>query len=407
MGGKRHTQTSGMTAPSSLPCSLRVAVVCDFLEEKWYSMDLLAYLLLTSLQQYGDTQLTAAGVRPAMRRRFSMLPVLGGGRIARNADRLINRFSDYPRYLRSQRAMFDLFHIVDHSYAHLVNTLLPLRTVVTCHDVDAFRCILDTERDRRSVLLRAMARRTLDGLQRAARVVCVSHATRDELLAHRLVSPERIRVVRNCVHPAYSPEEDPGGRALVDSLLGPAEPDQPELLHVGSTIPRKRIDVLLRVFAEVRKWNRRVRLIHVGGPLTPSQQELASRLGLTADAVFVAPVLDLPPLAAVYRRAALLLQPSDREGFGLPIAESMACGTPALASDIPALREAGGSAASYCPVADCAAWSRSVIGLLEERAAQPESWNVRRLRCLAQARQFNPAAYAEAMVSIYNELDGN
>jgi glycosyltransferase involved in cell wall biosynthesis len=161
------------------------------------------------------------------------------------------------------------------------------------------------------------------------------------------------------------------------------------------------------VFAVVRKWNRRVRLIRVGGPFTQSQQELAARLGLPGDAVIVAPPLDVPALAAVYRRASLLLQPSEREGFGLPIAEGMACGTAVLASDIPALREAGGAAASYCPVADCAAWSDAVIALLEERARQPEYWDARRQRCVAQARQFSPSGYARAMVGIYNELDTN
>ncbi|MCU1235124.1 MAG: hypothetical protein JWP63_3091 [Candidatus Solibacter sp.] len=396
-----------MIVSTSPPCSLRVAVVSDFLEERWHSMDLVAHMLLTSLQQYPGTPMSAAGVRPPMRLRFSRLPVLGRGRTARNADRLINRFADYPRYLRSQLSRFDLFHIVDHSYAHLVHTLPPQRTVVTCHDLDAFQCILDTASDPRSALFQAMTHRILDGLQRAARVVCVSRATRNELLAYRLVSPDRLRVVPNCIHPAYSPDDEPAGRAVIDSLLGPPEPANPELLHVGSTIPRKRIDVLLRVFAEVRKSHRRVRLIQVGGPFTQSQQELAGQLGLTADALIVAPTLDVQALAAVYRRAALLLVPSEREGFGLPVAEAMACATPVVASDIPALREAGGAAGSYCPVADCAAWSRAVIGLLEERAGQPEDWNVRRQRCAAQARQFSPAGYAKAMLGIYNELDTN
>ena len=406
MGWQREYQPPGIAIETSTR-SLRIGVVCDFLEERWHSMDLIAHMLLTSLQQYTDTPMSPAGVRPPMRPRFSMLPVLGAGRIARNADRLINRFADYPRYLRSQVGRFDLFHIVDHSYAHLVHTLPPQRTVVTCHDLDTFRCVLDPARDRRSQLFRAMTHRILDGLQRAARVVCVSRATRDELLAYGLVSTDRLHVVHNCVHPAYSRDEDPAGRAVIDSLLGSPKPEHPELLHVGSAIPRKRIDVLLRVFAEIRNSNRRVRLIHVGGPFTPSQQELAGRLGLAADDLIVTPTLDVSALAAIYRRAALLLLPSEREGFGFPVAESMACGTPVLASDIPALREAGGAAGAYCPVADCAAWSQVVIGLLEERACRPEHWEARRQRCTAQALQFSPASYAKAMVGIYNQLDTN
>ena len=62
-------------------------------------------------------------------------------------------------------------------------------------------------------------------------------------------------------------------------------------------------------------------------------------------------------LAAVYRRAALVLQPSEAEGFGLPVAEALACGTPVLASDLAVLREVGGEAAVYRAVGDVPAWS--------------------------------------------------
>ena len=72
----------------------------------------------------------------------------------------------------------------------------------------------------------------------------------------------------------------------------------------------------------------------------------------------VLPFVDRRVLAAVYRRVALLLQTSDREGFGLPVAEAMTCGTPVVASDLPALREVGGPAATYCPVGDVDAMDR-------------------------------------------------
>ena len=84
---------------------------------------------------------------------------------------------------------------------------------------------------------------------------------------------------------------------------------------------------------------------------------------------------DRATLAAVYRRAALALQPSEAEGFGLPVAEAMACGTPVLASDLPVLREVGGEAAVYRPVADVPAWSEAALNLLAERQAQHATWH--------------------------------
>src|SRR5262249_58441189 len=97
-----------------------------------------------------------------------------------NADRLLNRFWDYPRLLGrlARRGGFDLFHLVDHSYAQLVLALPPGRVVVTCHDLDAFRCLLEPGREPRPAWFRAMARRTLGGLRRAAFIACDSEATR-------------------------------------------------------------------------------------------------------------------------------------------------------------------------------------------------------------------------------------
>ena len=79
------------------------------------------------------------------------------------------------------------------------------------------------------------------------------------------------------------------------------------------------------------------------------------------DAIVVLPFVDRATLAARLPACALVLLPSEREGFGLPLVESLACGTPVVASDIPVLREVGGAAASYCPVADVDAWQETIL----------------------------------------------
>jgi glycosyltransferase involved in cell wall biosynthesis len=123
-----------------------------------------------------------------------------------------------------------------------------------------------------------------------------------------------------------------------------------------------------------------------------------------SDAVIVLPFVDRRVLAALYRRATLLLQPSEREGFGLPVAEAMACGTPVVASDLSALVEVGGSAATYCPVGDVGAWVSTISELLEERTQTPERWRSRRSDGIARAERFNWREHARRMTELYGEL---
>ena len=80
----------------------------------------------------------------------------------------------------------------------------------------------------------------------------------------------------------------------------------------------------------------------------------------------------------------------------------MACGTPVVASDLLALREVGGDAATYCPVGDVDHWINSVADLLRERVHDGEGWRIRRAAGTAQARRFNWPEHARRM-TVYRE----
>jgi glycosyltransferase involved in cell wall biosynthesis len=379
----------------------RVAVVCDFREENWHSMNLVADALVGCLQSDYAGQLSTARVCPPMRRLFTRKATVAGRRF--NADRLLNRFWYYPRHLRRNLGGFDLFHVVDHSYAQLVHQLPPERTVVTCHDLDTFRCLLDPNAEPRSRPFRLMTKRVLDGMGKAARITCDSAFTRDELLSFGLLSSERVVVVHNGVAPIYSPTPDTTADAEAERLLGPLTEESLDILHVGSTAPRKRIDILLRVFDRVRQEFPQARLVRAGGAFNESQLRLIESLRL-GDWIVALPFIDERVLAAIYRRAALLLQPSEREGFGMPVAEALACGTPVLASDLPVLREVGGEAATYRAVADIPAWKEAAVSLLAERLCEHDRWAERQAKGISHAGKFNWSEYARQMVSIYQSL---
>jgi glycosyltransferase involved in cell wall biosynthesis len=395
----RPSPRSGLDAERAVS----VAVICDYLEEQWPSMDLNGDLLSQFLVQQRATDLNPIQVRPDFHQRMMRLPFLPA-QLTWNVDRVLNRFVDYPRWLRRRIRNFGLFHVVDHSYSQLIHSLPAKRTVVTCHDLDTFRSLLEPGQGRRSLWFQAMTRRILHGFLQAAHVICNSRATRSQLLHYRLFPEERITVIHSAVHPDFTSSPDAASDAEARRLLGPAWSGEIRLLSVASTIPRKRMDVLLRIFAAVRNEFPAARLLRVGGPFTEAQRQLARQLGVEP---YVAelPFLTREVLAAVYRQATLLLQPSESEGFGLPIAEALACGCPVIASDLEALREVGGSVCEYCPVGDVDAWKHAVAQELRQ-VSQPDGGYApsRRQRAVLHASQYSGTENARQTIEVYRRV---
>jgi glycosyltransferase involved in cell wall biosynthesis len=354
-------------------------------------MDLCADRLLAHL----PPGVAAVDLAAPFRRRFQRVPVLGRSRAAFNADRLWNRHVTCARFVSRRADDFDLFHVVDHSYAHVVHSLPADRTGVYCHDIDAFRCLVDPAADPRPRWFRAVARRILAGMQKAAVVFHNSTSTRDDLLRHGLIDPGKLVSAPLGVSPEYTPTRvavrSPNGDPWLKSLA-----DRPWVLHVGSCIPRKRIDVLLAVVAEVRTSVPGLTLLKIGGEWTPAQRAEIARTGLN---VIHIPHASDEELAEAYRRTGAVLVPSSAEGFGLPVLEGLACGAAVVASDIRSLREAGGPAAVYVPVGDVTAWAVAVARVLTDPNHAPP-----RTERLAWASRFSWDRHAAAVVAAYRAL---
>ena len=112
-----------------------VAVLHDMVEEGWPSMDQMGHLLTTRLPALAP----GLSVTPVHHRMFGVTSAPGLGRVRPLflADRILNRMALYPGRVRySVRGRFDVYHVVDHSYAQLVLALPPQRTIVSCHDID-------------------------------------------------------------------------------------------------------------------------------------------------------------------------------------------------------------------------------------------------------------------------------
>jgi glycosyltransferase involved in cell wall biosynthesis len=373
----------------------RLALLSDYREEGWPSMDLCAEMLGDRLRADYADQLTIVESRPPFTTRIQRVPRLGRCRAAFNGDRLLNRLWDYPRHARRLTDMAELFHIVDHSYAHLVHSLPTDRTGVYCHDLDTFRCVLDPASEPRPRWFRAMVRRILDGLRRAAAVFHSTATVRDAIVQHRLVDPCRLVHAPLGYAPEFRVENVLDARAdAIHRRIGGA----PYVLHVGSCIPRKRVDLLLILFGRLRARIAELRLVKVGGEWTGEQRAFLAQ-HVPPDTVIHDTGISRATLANLYRHARLVLMPSAAEGFGLPVLEALACGAVVLASDLPVFREVGGDAVNYAPVGDADAWTDAALTLLRDPSRTGIAW-----RRVAQAEGFSWRRHAEIVADAYLEL---
>ena len=213
------------------------------------------------------------------------------------------------------------------------------KKIMTVHDVlhytDAFPVRPHPE---------ARVRRFREMLAVSDRVIAVSESTRTEILRCFPVAPDRIRVVRLGVEERFRPREP----AAIDPVLGRYGIRKPYLLYLGCLETRKNLVRLLEAFSLVRREHGRSSLSLVlageqgegGGDVLRAIDRF--RIG---DRVKLTGYVREGDLAAMYSGAEVFVYPSLYEGFGLPVLEAMACGTPVVSSHATSLPEVAGEAA--------------------------------------------------------------
>ncbi|MCC6799097.1 MAG: glycosyltransferase family 4 protein [Anaerolineae bacterium] len=236
--------------------------------------------------------------------------------------------------------------------------------------------------------------------QRARRVIAISRSTAADLTATFGLSPERIDVAVPGVDEAFHPLP----RAEVEAFRARAGLPDRFLLYLGTLEPRKNLPLLLRAYAALPASDRSA------APLV-----LAGARGWMVDAIDRAldehdlrgsvrlpgyvPAQDLP---LWYNAAEALVYPSLFEGFGLPVIEAMACGTPALVADTSSLPEAVGDMGVCLPPDDAAAWTNALAHILHDTVWRAEAGQRGRER----AREFTWARTAAQTVASYRRALG-
>src|SRR5438094_1375363 len=309
------------------------------------------------------------------------------------------RYYFYPWRVKREAKRADLVHVLDHSYAHMIEKAGRRPVIVTVHDlmpVVVLRSPTDNWREgwREGVRTRFL-RQALKALRQADAYIVGTQWLKYEL-ATWLGTDKNIFVVPFGVDRAFY------GESTVARERGRRDWRIPEeafvVLHVGSTVDRKNVPLVIQTVARLRQ-QIDAYLLQVGGRFTPEQEQLIDRLDMRAVVRSIASA-DETALRRAYRTADVLLFPSLYEGFGFPVLEAFASGLPVVTSGAGGLKEVGGDAIVVVEGRDPAAYVQALESLSDDAMQREEL--VERGR--ARARTFTWQRTAEQTAEVYRRL---
>lgn len=299
----------------------------------------------------------------------SIRTVFGRGRLGLLASsvRYDRALAAYLRSNPSVNLVHAHFGIPDAIVAYRETERVGLPLVVTLHGDDAFRVL--PRRDPIGVAIR-------HAVAGARAVICVSSAM-----------AEAVRAALPAVEPLVIPNGYDDGLFRLSR-----RPRDLGLLFVGMFVPVKNLDVLLRAYARVHDRVRMPLTLAGDGPLRPALESLAEELGIAGSVHFVG-AQSREEVAALMERAVALILPSKSEGWPLVVAESLACGTPIVASRVGGIPEIVGSDAGGILVTpgDEGALAAGLVAIVElphdpgqvAASSQARPWSVQARRIAA------------------------
>jgi glycosyltransferase involved in cell wall biosynthesis len=307
------------------------------------------------------------------------------------------RFWRHPRTVANQPA--DIVHIIDHTSGQVAYWLKKKgrSVVVTCHDLAQIVYPENTGKTSFPQLSLAAWRYSVDGMHHADRIISVSSNTKQDIISHLQIEPDRIVVVPNAVDsqfgllPPQTSKDFRQAQGISSETIC--------LLNVGSEHPRKNLATVLEVLNRLKIQGISAHLWKVGSGFTSEQQQLIQNYGLESQITILGKP-DKATLIQIYNAADILLAPSIYEGFGLTILEAMACGLPVMTSNVSSLPEVAGDAAILLDPKDIEGMIESVQRLQTDFTYRQELIE----RGLARVKQFTWEKTAERTAKIYENL---
>ncbi len=292
--------------------------------------------------------------------------------------------------LALRRDPVDLLHV-----QYFVPPASPCPVIVTVHDISfAVRPEFFTRKDR--FLLKTLVPWSL---RRAARIITDVEYTKSDLVRMYDLAPENIEVIPLAADPRYRPMDRARCRQTMSERHGISGPF---VLYVGTFQPRKNVATLIRAYGMFReRTGLPHKLVLTGKPKYMYQSVLdALNEARFPDDIVLTGFVAEPDLPIYYNAAAVFAFPSLYEGFGLPVLEAMACGTPVISSNVTSLPEVAGDAALLVDPTEPEAFCNALVQVLGDQEVASRLSQ----RGLEQAARFTWDRTARETLAVYRDV---
>lgn len=267
-------------------------------------------------------------------------------------------------------------------------------SVVTIHDV-IFDIIEEDFPWHDRMIYRMKTRKCI---AQASKIIAISEATKSDLIERFNADPNKIEVIYQPIdcqfdQPIFSPRELEASRK---------KHQLPEryMLYVGALMKRKNILSMIRAWQQLPPEHAFPLLIYGNGNQYKQEVIQYIRNHDLEDRVQLREQLPFEDLPCIYRLADVVLYPSLYEGFGLPVAEALACGTRVVTSSVSSMPEAGGTLCQYVDPHSVSSIAEGIVRSLNEPRPDPEAIS-------KHLKQFDSFTLTEQIVNVYRELTGN
>ena len=285
---------------------------------------------------------------------------------------------------------YDIYHITNQENSLLTYYPNISTSIITVHDIFYYT-------SPKNFLYKQLIKSLYYGVTNANHVICVSHATKKDLIDHFNIPPDKIDVIYPGLDPIF--EEKIKNESIIFKKYG-LDPSYRYILHVGRDEKRKNIETLIKAFYKFKKEFRikNIKLIKING-LSDNNKKLLHDLQLENEIYVIDHVSD-EDLVRFYKISDAFLFPSTMEGFGLPLIESMACGTPVISSNTSAIPEVVEDAAILVDPKDINAFSNELYNLLSDEDTKEELIR----NGLQQASKFRWKRAARETLKVYKKV---